>query len=269
MFTPRLTSFFLKTAPAFLLGLVLVVASANVHVSRAIAQPVKSDHGSLVRSVVSRLFGSFRQPDPKRPSGPTTVTGSRGGRCLGAAQPTFTTLGPDETIGLTASNRPEFVWYLPASDIAYPVTFRLLVLNTEKDFTLVHTEDLAYTSGFTKYSLPAKVADLSPDKEYRWQVVVQCNPAHPARSLVQELSFEVVSPSASLLRSLNAATTDADRALAYGQAGFWYDAIAQVAQSVSSQDKAVRQSLLEDLANTATEDEQIKEDILRISEVNS
>lgn len=262
MSAPRLVSSFFKTVST--VG--LLMAAASIYCDHAIAQPTQLGYGSLVASAAK---GSFRRPKNPRPrSGSITATGHRGGSCLSTAQTAFTTLGPDETIGLTASTRPEFVWYLPASDIAYPITFRLLVFDAENELTLVHTQELAYTSGFVKYALPAEVADLSPGNEYHWQVVVQCNPARLSQSRMQELAFKVVSPDASLLQSLNTATTDADKALAYGQSGFWYDAIAQVAQSVSPQAKAVRRSLLEDLANTATGDEEAREDILHIAEVS-
>lgn len=197
---------------------------------------------------------AFRPPsNPRRSRGHSTTTGTRQGSCVGNTETDFTILGPSTFVGLSASNRPEFVWSLPPADEAYPVTFRLLALNADGLPELIYTGDVNYKSGITKYTLPTDVADLSPGTEYRWQVIVVCDENYLSRSINQERAFEVVLPDAELQQSLRGITTNTQRAIAYGEAGFWYDAIAQVAQSNNPEEQSMFRALLEDLAAVEAE----------------
>lgn len=217
----------------------------------------------------SAMTKGFRPPrNPKRRRGYTTTTGIRQGSCMGETETAFTVLGPSETLGQAASSRPEFVWHLPPSDIDYRVQFRLLADNAAGLPEHVHTADLTYAGGFMTYQIPANVEALSPNTDYRWQVVVVCNENYLSRSLSQERSFEVVFTTPELQAALAVANSDAQRALAYGEAGLWYDAIAQVAQSESPTATSLRQALLQDLA-TLEENEQLSEQIDAIAEISA
>jgi len=245
--------------------LVTVAQPARSSVGRALpSRPISVQ--KVVTESTATQAKAFRPPsNPRRVRGYRTTTGTRQGSCVGNADTAFTVLGPSEMVGLSASVRPDFVWNLPASQESYPVQFRLLAPNAEGIPEPVHTEELSYKAGITKYALPAEVADLSPDIEYRWQVVVVCDENYLSRSLNQELSFEVVPPAPTLQQSLQSATTAAQRALVYGEAGFWYDAIAQVAQSSDSDAQAVLQTLLGDLAAVEADNESLSEDLLEIA----
>ncbi len=230
------------------------------------AAPVKAPAHALSISTNK----GFRPPsNPRRSSGYRTTTGTRQGSCVGDAKTAFTILGPSETVGLTSSTRPSFAWYLPDSETTYPVQFRLLAPNEKGIPAPIYTADLSYAGGFNTYQLPAEVAALSPGTEYRWQIVVVCDMGYLSRSLNQERSFEVVSPPANLQQALATATTAADQALAYGENGFWYDAIAQVAQANNSQSISVRQALLADLSEIESEDELLQGDLLQLSELSA
>lgn len=207
----------------------------------------------------------FRPPNNPRPlSGPRTTTGTRTGGCLSSAETAFAMLGPTDTVGRTLSSHPEFVWYLPESEIAFPVSFRLLSFNEQGILVPIHTTELSYAAGFTRYQLPLDRPALAPDQEYRWQIIIACNPNYPSRSLAQELSFEVVPSSATLTQAIASSTSAAERAAIYGEAGIWYDAIAQVAQATTATEQELRAGLLRDLATTEVEDEQLSRDILDI-----
>jgi hypothetical protein len=213
---------------------------------------------------------SFRPPrNPRRRSGDRTTTGTRRGICEGNSQPSFVAaLGPSETVDFTTSARPKLSWYLPPSDVSYPVQFRLLAPDAAGTPALIYQVELSYIEGFNTHQLPPEVASLSTDTEYRWQVVVVCDANSPSRSLAQELSFEVVPPSLTLQQNLETATTPTERALAYAEEGYWYDAIAQVASANDSESRAVRQSLLRDLAQIESADASLYEDISRIAELS-
>lgn len=203
----------------------------------------------LERRTVTTTTGTyFRPPRDSRPAGDSTTTGTRSGGCLGLTDTPFTLLGPTAVLGQTTAERPEFVWHLPEIDGSFPVVFRLLAPDSEGIPDLVHSDVLDYAAGFSSYQLPASVPALPPGVAYRVQVYVECNPNYPSQDLVQEVPFEVVAAPPTLGAALTAASTDAERAIAYGQAGLWYDALAEVAPGSSDTDRQTRRQLLLDLA---------------------
>ncbi len=232
----------------------------------AFIPPEDADAGDMPTITAGTYFTPPKDARPLR--GPATPGGSRYGGCLGLTDTTFTTLGPKDTelvMGQTVSTHPEFVWYLPESETPFTIIFRLLEPNEANTPIPIFEESLDYTAGFFKYQLPQTEKALSPGVNYRWQVIVECNPAYPSRSLVQELSFEVVAPTATLSQALSTATTDAERALAYGQAGIWYNAIAEVAEATTLTAQQTRGGLLSDLANSISpESDPLRQDILAI-----
>ncbi|MBE9067982.1 DUF928 domain-containing protein [Leptolyngbya cf. ectocarpi LEGE 11479] len=235
------------------------------------AQFTPPDDSNLDEDTVLTSTGTyFRPPDAKPLSGPTTPTGTRRGGCLGITETAFTVFGPSSAEGIlghTTSEYPSFVWHLPETDRTFPIIFRLLAPAADNIPDVIYETELDYTPGFMTHQLPTTEPALSPDVEYRWQVIIECNPAYPSRAIRQELFFEVVPTSSELSQALAIATTDAERAIAYGQAGVWYDAIAQVTQSTTPTDHQTRNGLLVDLAASlpATE-EQLSQDILEIVE---
>jgi hypothetical protein len=257
----------IKATSAIAVGLTISFATTGTQPGMAQITPSEDAANS---DLIAPNTQAFTPPsNPRRRSGYRTTTGTRQGSCVDDSETAFTILGPSETVGLSSSTRPEFAWYLPPSDTDYPVQFRLLALNAQGIPAPIHTAEIGYTAGFTTYQLPDTATALSPGEEYRWQVVVVCDANYLSRSLNQERSFEVVRPSASLQQSLSAATTEAERALAYGESGFWYDAIAQVARSNNPQSKAIRQTLIEDLASTEVENSLIREDLSKLAEISA
>ncbi|MEO0867059.1 MAG: DUF928 domain-containing protein [Cyanobacteria bacterium J06642_11] len=213
----------------------------------------------------------FRPPsDPSPTSGPRTSTGTRQGGCLGVTETAFAIFGPkatDKVVGQTASTRPTFVWHLPETERRFPVIFRLLAPDTDGIPTAIYQTTFDYTPGFISHQLPVPVPALSQGIEYRWQVIIECNPAYPSRAMLQELSFEVVPGPTGLSQTLAAANTSTERAIAYGQAGMWYDAIAEVAAATTPEDQQTRSGLLTDLAASLPDTEaQLQQDILGIVE---
>lgn len=273
----------LKVAAAGIIGAAVLwpdaTASASVNPlsTLAQAQPGLTDPTSAYeppknprprRATLTTTGTYFRPPSNPRPrSGSRTTTGTRQSTCLNnSSEAAFTLMGPAATVGRSASSRPEFVWYLPDSEVAFPVVFRLLAPNEAGIPTPIYTAELPYTAGVVSYQLPPEVAALAADREYRWQVVIACHPNYPSRSLAQERSFEVVPASAELIQTVSSSASNAERALAYGQAGLWYDAIAQVAQSTTPAEVELRSGLLRDLANADTENEPFRQNLLNVAD---
>ena len=188
--------------------------------------------------------------DIGRPRGPRSTTGTRGGSCLNDADAVtaFTGLGPSSVAALTVSPRPQLAWYLPESEDEFPVEFRLSAVDGEGLPTLLYQTELAYTAGLVTYQLPEDAPALEIGKEYRWQVIVKCNPNRPSHSLVSDLPLQRVAPSTELVQALEGATTDAERAIAYGNAGIWFEALARVTQTEADLQQRLLTGLLKDLA---------------------
>lgn len=236
------------------------------------AQFTPPDDSSLDGDTVLTSTGTyFRPPSDSKPlSGPTTPTGTRRGGCLGLTETAFTVFGPSSAegiLGQTTSEYPSFVWHLPETDRTFPIVFRLLAPAADNIPDVIYETELDYTPGFMTHQLPETEPALSPDVEYRWQVIIECNLAYPSRAIRQELFFEVVPESAELSQALSTATTDTEQAIAYGQAGVWYDAIAHVAQATTPTDQQTRDGLLVDLAaSLAPTEDRLSQDILEIVE---
>lgn len=218
----------------------------------------------------TRLFQPRRRDTPQ---GPTTSTGTRSGSCLNpvGANPGFAGLGPQFEAGLTSSSRPEFVWYMPASEQPFPIEFRLLTFDDADRPILLHSEaQFTYTAGFMTYQLPESSPALEVGRQYYWQVIVNCNPNRPSRALVSTLQFEVVTPSAVLNDALAIATTNVDLAIAYANDGLWYDALALVIDGETVEERQLRTRLLRDLAdeeaNSDTGSAQLSTDLTQIAD---
>ena len=226
--------------------------------------------GTRNNTIVEMANTLYRPPSNPRPrSGSRTTTGTRQGTCLGNQDTPFAALGPDAIVGRTSKSHPSFTWYLPPTANDVPVVFRLLAPNEAGMPARVHSVELAYTPGYVTYQLPAEVPGLVSGQEYRWQVIIECDPRSPSRALVQELSVERVAASADLVRQLSVAATVAEEAAAYGAQGFWYDAIALVAQPQSVQDRAVRTELLRNLAEAESMPSPWRDSLLEIADMTS
>ena len=192
----------------------------------------------------TRIF----QPRRQAPSNaPATATGS----CLDDAgnTPGLIGLAPQFEMGVTVATRPEFIRYLPASALAFPVEFRLLTLTDSGAFTLIHWDtEFEYAAGFMSYQMPERLPALEPDRRYYWQVIVKCNPSRPSQSLVTTAQFEVVSPSPALNQALALADTNAALARVYASDGLWYDAFSLVLQGETPEEQQLRTRLLQELA---------------------
>ncbi|ESA34056.1 hypothetical protein N836_18885 [Leptolyngbya sp. Heron Island J] len=281
MAAPKLRLFVLVLASAIVFsspGLVSIVQATQSLSPTIQASPqLRADFtppsdSSLDRDTVLTSTGTYftPPPDPQPASGPTIPTGTRRGGCLGPTATAFTIFGPssaDNILGHTTSERPTFAWHLPEIEGTFPVVFRLLAPDADDIPVAIYETTLDYTPGFISHQLPATEPALSSGVEYRWQVIIECNPAYPSRAIRQELFFEVVPTTAALSQALAAATTAAERAIAYGQTGVWYNAIAQVANATTPAEQQTRLGLLTDLASSlpATE-EQLSQDILEIVE---
>jgi hypothetical protein len=254
------------------LGL-LAVAQLSAYASARIAEDSQHSQRHLRELVsvadghtaIDNSGGYFIPPDDTRPL-PDTGTGSvgRGGSCNPAVETTaFAVLGPESISGLTTLAKPKFGWYISPSAEGALVVFDLLQVEENGRETPIYSKEFTAQPGFMSHQLPSDAPALEEGKNYLWEVSVFCKNND---ILTGTLSIQVTSPSADLATQLSTATTDAERAIIYGQAGLWYDAFAQVISSTNPSDSEARAGLLQDLANVEADNQPLSTVLLAIVE---
>jgi hypothetical protein len=136
-------------------------------------------------------------------------------------------LVPTANRGLTQAEHPTFFVHLPATSA------RQAVLSIREEGTKPHSQTFFPISG-TSGIISLKPSDNSPplevDKAYQWAVVLLCgerpNPNDPAvASWVRRVALSQPTKQKTVLQ----------QAAWYGEQGYWYDALASLAEARRSQ----------------------------------
>lgn len=174
----------------------------------------------------SNATGIF-EPPPGRdaPRGGTAGGGSRpvGTACLSqpsAKSSSLTALAPGRHLGLTQSDRPNFLVYMPQTT-AQTVEFSLF---DEQMNGIYQMSVPVYKAGLVSIRLPDTAPSLAKDKPYYWTVALVCNPSDRTEDWVVGGWIEHAQPSATLKQQL-ANVTAVERVSLYAKQGFWYEAL--------------------------------------------
>jgi hypothetical protein len=182
------------------------------------------------QSIPSNAIASsiFTPPNEETP-GNTAGGASRGEQCpseatLKAADASVMPLLPDTNHGLTAQARPTFSVYLPETS-APQAFFSISDLAGENHY---YTElPLGDRSGVFSFQLPETAADLETGKAYKWSFVLMCDGKLRPDSPLATGWIRRVESDRSLTSRLETATPY-EQARLYGEAGLWYDMVAQL-----------------------------------------
>lgn len=181
---------------------------------------------------------------PSRPQ-PTTPRREVKPRCQNDSQSapvSLTLLVPDNHIGLTASGRPTFVWYL--SEVpAVPMRFRLT--DPEGKTTFIDQKIETPQAGINKLEMPKDKPEMVSGREYRWTVSLICN-KNLASESVARASIKRVAPPPQLQEQLAVNTLESEKARIYAKQRYWYDALAAslAARAANPNDAAIRDDFL-------------------------
>ena len=132
-------------------------------------------------SLISILFyapiaeAKYRPRRVKTYTGTTGTTGTRGICDNSKPQQRLTAIAPLSHIGETSSSTPSVTWFVPDS------TSHSLILRLWDDNKIVGETPLESTSGLMTVPLPAT---LVPDRTYRWQISLICDPSRPSKNQV-------------------------------------------------------------------------------------
>ncbi|MDX2244753.1 MAG: DUF928 domain-containing protein [Leptolyngbyaceae cyanobacterium bins.302] len=138
--------------------------------------------------------------------------------------------------GYTTAERPTFWVYVPyASATTIPAKFSI---DTDEgkpsDETIYQTDvPLPKQAGVVAISLPKSAPSLQPGKRYRWFFSLDCTPPAATAASMERVYVEAVvireNPTSALTSQLTG-TPSLQNAIAFAQAGFWYDALTTLAQ---------------------------------------
>ena len=192
--------------------------------------------GSLLSlSMASAVWAGYTPPpNPSAPSDRGYTAGTRNG-CAGNEQAALTAIAPHSYVGRTTSTRPTLTWFVPDQK-QYPLELSVVGSSTKRTTPIVKES----VSGFGHWTI-SEEQSLAKNQKYRWQVVLICNPNRPSASLVVEAEIEVVETPPELARALAAVSDPVMRSQLYAEAGFWYDALAEVItlEDVIARDTAI------------------------------
>ena len=160
----------------------------------------------------------------------TEGAGSRG--CPAGSFGSLSLLIPSDHVGLTATGRPIFSWYVSSLPSTL-MQFALVEPGVPKP--LIVKQFQSVKSGIMQLEIPPEVPELSVGKVYRWTVSLVCNHQRPSENIyVRSWILRVANPIATNTEnaSLNSpAQILRDRAAVYARSGIWYDAVANISKA--------------------------------------
>lgn len=175
---------------------------------------------------------------------------STGGGVRGCGDEELIAIAPlFDTPGQTYATRPTFVWYL-RGDSPEQIVFELYHPAAADE--VIYRQELTPTaSGYQAVALPAAAEALQPGETYRWEAIIYCdgNTNIKGRWIAAEIS--VVEPPRGIALLDEVAPTPEQKGIRLAQAGYWYDAIAQVYAGETAGEQRLRRDLLLDLADIA------------------
>lgn len=138
-------------------------------------------------------------------------------------------LVPKYYVGLTASDRPEFLVYIPYY-FANEQSGKLILKDAETQRDIYQTTlPLTDTPGIISFRLPENAPQLQQNKLYQWDFLYTGNQGICRDITVQKLPLKRVTIPDSLKRQLDAAATPRDRVVLYAGNGLWHEAVAELA----------------------------------------
>lgn len=160
--------------------------------------------------------------------------------------------------GYTAAERPTFWVYVPYGNPAIPAKF---TLDDDESGTQIHTQTVTLPAqpGILGIRLPDSAPALQPGKRYRWYFSLTCSAPSGGAATTDTVSVDAVvirdTPKPDLKGQLTAGAS-LQNAIAYAQAGFWYDALTNLADArrQNPQDADLKAAWADLFAGIATTD---------------
>lgn len=201
-----------------------------------------------VKSAKASTNSLYVPPTVKKNPRLSQGSGSRGcDRLLLGKDDLITLLIPSkEYVAQTSSGHPSFFWYL-SKPVSVPIEFALVKPGVAEPI-LVQRIDSA-KAGIIGIAVPQNAPELQTGETYKWSVSLVCNNKRPSANPLFYSWIERVPTSPELSKKLaqlqpknDSAPEVRQRALIYGQAGLWYDTLAEFdrAMAIAPQDLSLK-----------------------------
>lgn len=224
------------------------VAAKQLNVVDAVQADVATGDLLLESTLLSqhrRRRRSYRPPaDSRIPRRDHSGGGVRGcGEDIAAIAPRLS------GIGQTVSTHPTLVWYT-ASDIPSALELHLYRYTADDRLETVFIKSIGDSQkGYMAYTLPEDELGLQPGETYLWQVVLFCDENREEVGMWTAADIELAPSAVAVEPSMIDPSQDSlSIAETYANLGIWYDALAQVYDATSVEEKEFLQTLLLDLA---------------------
>jgi sulfur transfer complex TusBCD TusB component (DsrH family) len=178
----------------------------------------------LFLAVSPRVFAQYNGSGntPVSTGSNTGVGGTRSGSCESTNGDPLMILAPFSHIAKTASNRPDFAWFVPTMSQSYPIEFRLYEYDENKQLKDFGEPILMSSlSGIMTFSFPEDFPQLTTGKTYLWQVNLTCNENDPSKDILVSTELEVVK----IPSNLTTTNDNLETIENYLKVGLWYDAL--------------------------------------------
>ncbi|BAZ02744.1 hypothetical protein NIES37_67570 [Tolypothrix tenuis PCC 7101] len=223
--------------------------------------------GKLLPSCVFLLFlatsniawGNYIPP--KKPSRPSTPTGSDSGRgrgsCSNSANTELAVLAPASYFGQAVSIYPTFAWFVPKEelpnkpDIEFSI-YEYDVNTNDKKGSYIQRLRQPSIPGIMKISLDKEKPGLVVGQKYFWQVKLICEENDDSKSIIVNAVVEVVATSPGLKLKLSDGKSSLKRAEVYAKEGLWYEALSTTLEGIENKEYQLK--LLEQLSNSEQEE---------------
>lgn len=182
--------------------------------------------GSFAAEVSKGLFIKYVPPKMGKP-GARIGGGSRGG---GTDDVKVEALVPDHT-GFTSQPQPALCWYA-----SKPITARVeITIGDDSSAAPLFEKQIAATekSGLQCVQLREQGITLKPGVEYQWFVALVPDPSKRSKDLVSGGIISFLEASKDFHNKVSA-STGLERAAAFAEAGYWYDAIGVFAELIQA-----------------------------------
>lgn len=214
LFRPSLT--LISTVSAGVL--ILSSLSPSVHAQQSSTQTRRESQKTTIR---------YRPPaGQEKPK--TTVSGGTRTTCSSEQTiptPSLTVLLPQDKLGLTTRQHPQFFVYLPQTS-ATEAEFLLIDPNGDYEYRARYT--VPETGGVVRIELPESETALQEGIEYEWMFAIVCDPNSRDKDIVDGGTIKLTELSSTQNSQLQQAEP-LKRAQLYAEYGIWHDAVETLA----------------------------------------
>lgn len=185
---------------------------------------------ALVRVVDDQLVPSSKPSEPLyQPPSRGAPGGRVGGGTRGPSElPALYALVPDH-VALTAEEQPQLVWYLSKAT-SYPLEFTVVERDGVEPLLEVPLPS-PLEPGVQILSLTEYDLKFEPGKTYQWFVSLVPDAAHRSQDIVAGGTLEMAQLPGGMAENVRQANP-LDATKLFAKAGFWYDAMATISQSI-------------------------------------